>query len=158
MQPIKVFMSWKDMHRACHVIAKQINRPIEVIVGLSRGGLAPAICLSNILGKDKGLPVYALGISSYTDGKQGKLNVYQPISKIDVIGKHVLLVDDLVDTGDTFTAALKHINDLSPEGIWGAVLYEKVGCPVFPNYRALTVRKDFWVVFPWENTESIESA
>lgn len=153
-EPTKIYMSWIDMHRACRRIANQIDKKIDIIVALTRGGLAPGVCLSNILGTDKGIPVYTLGVSSYIDGKQGKLEVYQTFPINVAFEKNVLIVDDLVDTGDTLEAAIKHVNGMFPKAVFTAVLYQKDGCPIFPTYSALRAKKEIWIVLPWEVKES----
>ncbi|HXW38045.1 MAG TPA: phosphoribosyltransferase family protein, partial [Nitrososphaerales archaeon] len=69
----------------------------------------------------------------------------------EVAGKTVLVVDDLVDEGDTLRTVVKHLSSKNPRSIRTAVLFRKPWSSVTPDYYLETL--DEWVVFPWEKGE-----
>jgi len=66
----------------------------------------------------------------------------------DVRGRHVLLVDDILDTGRTLTKVLDHVRRLEPKSIRVAVLLRKRGRqeePCEPDYTGFEI-PDVFVV------------
>lgn len=108
----------------------------DLVVGLTRGGLVPANYISQFFECD----FYAL-------------NKNQTLPEIGVVVDSILIVDDINDTGKTFTE-LK--DDLSARGIEVryASLLDNAGSDFTVDYfgRGIDKVKDpCWVVFPWEN-------
>lgn len=74
-----------------------------------------------------------LGLSSYGDGTESSgtvrldADLRHPIS-----GRHVLLVDDIVDTGRTLAFAQAHLAALSPASLRTATLLDKPARRVVP--------------------------
>lgn len=66
-----------------------------------------------------------MGVSSYGKGtKSGKL-VFTKELKLDVKGRDVLLVDDILDTGKTLTIVTKKLKRLKPRSLKICVLLSK---------------------------------
>jgi len=68
-----------------------------------------------------------------------------------VKGKNVLLVDDLVDQGDTIATVSKYLRSHGPVVLKTAVLFKKPWSTTEPDYFLEIVEK--WIVFPWEHGE-----
>ncbi len=66
-------------------------------------------------------------------------------------GKNVLLVDDLVDQGDTIDTVSKYLHSQGPALLKTAVLFKKPWSSADPDYFLEIVDK--WIVFPWEHGE-----
>jgi Phosphoribosyl transferase domain len=83
-------------------VVKDQFRP-EVIVGILRGGCIPAIHLSHIL---KVRPFYALGLQTTLSddirAKRQSATISDQARPDSVVGKRVLLVDDVTNTGIRF--------------------------------------------------------
>ncbi len=120
---------------------KQSNKKYDYVVGIKRGGLIPAVCLSHALN----IPLYNLDWSTRDWAVQDIRNqVLQPESKI-------LLVDDICDSGKTLTT-LKELYSFCD--IDTAVLVYNVDQIHIPNYYARTINRKYqkeFINFWWES-------
>jgi hypoxanthine phosphoribosyltransferase len=66
-----------------------------------------------------------MGVSSYGAGTVSRELVFTKDLRIDVRKRHVLLVDDILDTGRTFQAVLAKLKKLRPASIRTCVLLNK---------------------------------
>lgn len=125
----KQYISWGQIDKAVDNMLKQIKasgKKYEMVAGVTRGGLVPAVILSHKLD----LPMMAL--------KAG-----DPILPID-LAKNTLIVDEIYDTGKTIES-LKQVNPFTDF----AVLYHNLNLPRL-NYYGHIKQLDHWLVFPWE--------
>jgi len=125
----KTFISWSEINELLDVIQKQIKdsgEKFEMIAGVTRGGLVPAVMLSHRLD----LPMMAITTE----------DAILPIS----LAKKTLIVDEIYDTGKTIKS-LKQVNPMTQF----AVLYHNVGLDQLEFYGK-KMRLDNWLVFPWE--------
>jgi hypoxanthine phosphoribosyltransferase len=128
------------------------NRPLkfDTLLCISRGGLVLGRVLSDILN----LPLGVISAKSYDVGgfKAKKTSVEQEVSISGKVGKNMLLIDDLVDTGNTMLAVKKFLKKRYPlSSIKICVLYKDQKSLVLPDYF-LKIKKD-WIVFPYEKNE-----
>ncbi len=66
----------------------------------------------------------------------------------DVAGRDVLLLDDILDTGQTLSALVAHLKDRGSASVRTAVLLRKVGrqiVPIEPDYCGFTIPDAFVV-------------
>jgi pyrimidine operon attenuation protein / uracil phosphoribosyltransferase len=152
----KVIMSGEDMRRSLARIAHEIlerNHRIEnvLLVGMKTRGVPLARRLSANLVKfeDVAVPVGAIDISPYRDdvppehrtqsegAKTAQLILNGSEIPVDVTGKSVILVDDVLFTGRSARAALDALIDLGrPQSIQLAVLIDR-------GHRELPIRPDY---------------
>ena len=66
-----------------------------------------------------------IGVSSYRVGTTSKELVFTKELRLDVRGREVLLVDDILDTGRTLKAVIERLRPLRPAGIRTCVLLDK---------------------------------
>lgn len=78
-----------------------------------------------------------IGVSSYGGGTESRELVFTKELRIDVRGREVLLVDDILDTGKTLAAVLMKLRALKPKRIRTCVLLDK------PDRRIANVRADY---------------
>ncbi len=78
-----------------------------------------------------------IGVSSYRDGAVSRELVFTKELRIDVRGRHVLLVDDILDTGRTLRAVLAKLRQLKPRTIKTCVLLDK------PAGRTAPMKADY---------------
>jgi hypoxanthine phosphoribosyltransferase len=150
---VKSTISWSEYSSHLDFIVDRVKNDIKDIkeydiVGLSRGGLILAASLAYKLDIKN---VFSIGIRSYSDEKtQQDFFVYQSVNVPD-LKKHILIVDDISDTGDTFNYLLKHLYRLEPEmNIVTISLVTKNKTAHKPNYSSKEYEHDVWVEFPWD--------
>ena len=66
-----------------------------------------------------------MGVSSYRSGTESGHLVFNKELKLEVKGSHVLLVDDILDTGKTLRAVTAKLEALQPASIRTCVLLDK---------------------------------
>ncbi len=121
------------------------ERPLDRIVGISRGGLPIGVSLSHRLG----VPFTPVEVKSYKDdNSQGDITLDTPQEVLSRCTGHVLLVDDLADSGKTTDFLMKHLHELTSPEITIATLYYKRTSIVKPQCFVEETAK--WIVFPWE--------
>ena len=83
-------------------------------------------------------------IAYYDDRAQhpGKVEVLKAISGD---GAGFLIIDDLVDTGETARA----VRDMLPKAHFATVYAKPAGRPLVDTF-VTEVSQDTWIVFPWE--------
>lgn len=148
--------SWGEMRTLSEVLAKKIESSgfcPDHIVAIVRGGMVPAMNLSDILGI---YDVLTLRVRHWgaTAVKNKKAVLDVPLSA-NIEGKKILLVDDLTDTGDSIRLALAHLLSLRPAEVRSAVLIHKSSSSVVPNYYAEKEEEWKWVIFPWNMFEDL---
>ena len=66
-----------------------------------------------------------LGVSSYRNGTESRTLIYTKELRLDVRGRDVLVVDDILDTGKTLASVLAKLRRLKPRRIKTCVLLDK---------------------------------
>lgn len=143
----KVYLTWWQVDRAIFSLADKLReyKP-DVIVGIARGGLIPAVRLSHILGD---IELKVIDVKFYTD-----INEHTEMPKItipiygDLKDKKVVIVDDVSDTGKTLEVVINEVKRLGAKEIKVACLAMKPWTSVVPDFYVF--RTDKWIVFPWE--------
>lgn len=87
--------------------------------------------------------------SSYGNGtvSSGKLNITKDLTA-NIKGKHVLLVEDIVDSGNTLSALKKHLLTRGPESVKIVTLLDKKArrsVPVEVDYTCFQIADEFSV-------------
>jgi hypoxanthine phosphoribosyltransferase len=121
------------------ILAREIERDFTgsemVVVSLLNGTvmlLADLVrCLSLPLRLD------FIGVSSYGAGTQSGELIFTKDLRLDVRGRDVLLVDDILDTGRTMTRVLERLTALGPRRIRTCVLLDK------PSRRIESIQADY---------------
>ena len=137
-------ISWEQLHRDSKALAWRLveMKDWKRIVAITRGGLVPA----SIIARELEIRlVDTVCISSYDYQRQGEASILKPPT---VDGNGLLLIDDLVDTGQTARIA----KDLLPEAHFATVYAKPAGRPLVDTFIT-EVSQDTWILFPWD-TES----
>jgi xanthine phosphoribosyltransferase len=149
-QPQKQFpVSWDQFHRDARALAWRLAEagPFQAVVCITRGGLVPAA----IVARELGIRVIeTVCVASYNHTAQGELTLLKGVAEHIVAvgggrGKGVLVVDDLVDTGQT----AKLVRDILPEAHFAAVYAKPQGRPMVDTFIT-EVSQDTWIFFPWD--------
>jgi hypoxanthine phosphoribosyltransferase len=137
----------KRVHELARAIAEDYRGRAVTIVGVLTGSL---IFLSDLV-RQLDLPVRIglLQASSYRGPSRNPGELYVgPELLPDVRGRHVLLLDDILDTGQTLSHLVTHLNKLSTSSVRVAVLLRKIGrqqVPLEPDYCGFDIPNVFVV-------------
>src|SRR5437764_4043887 len=149
-QPQKIFpVSWDQFHRDSRALAWRLSGagPFEAIVTITRGGLVPAA----IVARELGIRVIeTVCISSYDHTRQSDLKILKDVAATVIArgggeGAGVLIVDDLVDTGQT----AKVVRGILPRAHFATVYAKPMGRPMVDTFIT-EVSQDTWIYFPWD--------
>jgi xanthine phosphoribosyltransferase len=134
-------VSWEELHRHARALAWRLLElgPWKGIVAVTRGGLVPAAIVAREL--DVRL-VDTVCIASYDDRSQGKVTILKTIIGD---GAGYLIIDDLVDTGETARA----VREMLPKAHFATVYAKPAGRPTVDTY-VTEVSQDTWILFPWD--------
>lgn len=137
-----------DLQNIASLIRARPEQP-DIIVAIARGGLVPARILSDFLG----LQVASFTVSSYSGLKRNddQHMSFELGGRLD--DRHVLLVDDVSDSGHTFARATKYLHKHGAKKITTAAIFTKPGSVHLPDVFAKET--DAWVIFPFEILENI---
>ena len=137
-------ISWEQLHRDSKALAWRL---VELqswrgIVAITRGGLVPA----SIIARELEIRlVDTICISSYDFQRQGETEV---LKSPETDSEGWLLIDDLVDTGNTARIVRSHL----PRAHFATVYAKPAGRPAVDTF-VTEVSHDTWILFPWD-TES----
>ena len=134
-----VLISRAQLARRVRELAREIERDFEgrdfVVVSLLNGTV---MFLADLI-RHLNLPLRLdfMGVSSYREGTSSRELFYTKELRLDVRGRDVLLVDDILDTGKTLSSVLAKLRELKPREIKTCVLLDK------PSRRVENVRADY---------------
>ena len=137
-------ISWEQLHRDSKALAWRLveMKAWQGIVTITRGGLVPA----SIIARELEIRlVDTVCISSYDERDQGESTI---LKSVDIDGEDWLLVDDLVDTGQT----ARIVREMLPRAHFATVYAKPEGRPLVDSFIT-EVSQDTWILFPWD-TES----
>lgn len=141
-----VLMSWAEVEKAVAALANMVRREFnpDIIVGIARGGLIPAVRLSHLL-EDRLMRVIHVKYYEDIDIRKEKPEIWSDVRKLE---GRVLVVDDVADTGGTLGVVLDHIKQRTKGEVKVATIAWKPRSSVKPDFYVFEADK--WIVFPWE--------
>jgi hypoxanthine phosphoribosyltransferase len=156
-----LYVSWDEYHAKIEQLAAKIYQSqweFDQILCLARGGLRIGDILSRIFDK----PLAILSTSSYGGRdfqERGALKIAHSITMTtDTLGKRILLVDDLVDSGVTLAQILewlKQHEEFDITEVRSAVLWFKACSVAKPDYYIDFLLDNPWIHQPFEQYEKI---
>lgn len=170
----KLYLSNRDIEKGVHDIVSKMyadNWRPDYIVGITRGGLIPAVMMSHLTGIK--MNTLDVRLRDGTNSGDNESNLWMAEDAfgynnfqmgIGYEGKNILILDDINDTGATF----QWIKEDWPSGClpndshWDEVWHKNVRFATIVNnlastfnidYTSIEINKaeeDTWVVFPYE--------
>ncbi|MCC2111133.1 MAG: xanthine phosphoribosyltransferase [Hyphomicrobiales bacterium] len=143
-------VSWEQFHRDARALAWRLmdHGHWSAIVPITRGGLVPAAIVSRELDIRV---IETVCVASYRDyNRQGQVELLKEVAPEIVArgaggGAEVLIVDDLVDTGQTAQA----VRAMLPNAHFATVYAKPKGRPLVDTFIT-EVSQDTWIFFPWD--------
>lgn len=123
----KILITDEQIARRVKSLAREIERDFRgremVVVSLLSGTV---MFLADLI-RHLNLPLRLdfIGVSSYGGGTESGNLIFTKELRLDVRGRDVLLVDDILDTGNTLRRVLPKLEALSPRRIKICVLLDK---------------------------------
>ncbi|KAK1057473.1 hypoxanthine-guanine phosphoribosyltransferase [Friedmanniomyces endolithicus] len=189
----KVYVTYNQVHKLCQEAAPRILADFapNLIIAIGGGGYVPARILRSFL-KQPGspnIPIQAIGLSLYESlGTTDETQIEEPGTKVtrtqwldlrslemaNLIGKNVLIVDEVDDTRTTLEYAVKELEkDVAEAAEQAGRSGEVVRFSVFVlhnkdkekkgslpksmmeerRYLAARTTGDVWINYPWEATD-----
>lgn len=146
-------LSYDLLHKHAVTIAKNVRElEVDCIVGVSRGGLIPAVIVSHQLD----LPLIPISYSSKAGAGDNKNhdNVLPSIPH-----KTICIIDDICDTSKTLKELVAHYQSQG-KIVYTAVIHYKVrsdsSCLV-PDLYGIKVKPDqhLWIEYPFEKRNEL---
>ncbi len=158
----EMFVSWDDYHNDIEALAAQVQQSgwqFNQIVCLARGGLRVGDIFSRIFDQ----PLAILSTSSYRGNSHDRSTLVfaDDLTKTTQhLGSHILLVDDLVDSGVTLQKTLPWLDrkyGFYIEEVRTAVLWYKTCSVIQPDYYVKYLPDNPWIHQPFERYEHMRS-
>ena len=151
-EPTLLYLPYERFLEEVEAVALQIEADSwqpDFLIGIGRGGLVPAAYLSHRTGIQMLSVDHSSGEVGFGDELLDKL-----AAKIRA-GSHILIVDDINDSGGTIQYLRTAIAAKSADaaGLRVAVLVHNVRSRAKAEYRGSEIDRDSdkrWYVFPWE--------
>lgn len=147
----KLNYSWDAMHNDTYKIAswiREIGFKPDGVIGLARGGVIPAAILSHVLD----CPAHFVNWS-LRDGKQKEVKKLDKLAVEATGGKKFIIVDDIVDSGETVATIRQRMFDTDKNVLYTALWFNPAQSRATVNFHANVIDRSLdsrWVAFPWE--------
>ena len=146
---MKVLLNQQQLEEGVAKLAAQLNetyrdRPLTVI-GIMTGSI---VLLADVIRKlEMPLRVGVVQTSSYSGTQRGQLTINSEMM-LDITDRHVLLIDDIFDTGHTMKEVIELMTSLGPASVASAVLLQKSDrqeVKLRPDFVAFQIPDEFVV-------------
>ena len=140
----RVYYPYEEFRTDLKVLAGKIDREFDTILCIARGGMT----MAHLLGEYYDMrSVYSVNTIGYEDTqKNEKVEVFNiPDLKA---AKYVLILDDIVDSGDTLVEVLNVLGEIYPEvTFFTASLFYKKSAKIAPDWYVKEATA--WIDFFW---------
>lgn len=139
----KYVVTWDMFQMHARTLAERLMPASQWkgIIAVSRGGLFPAAVLTRELGIRH---VETVCIASYDHDQQSELKVLHA-AQLENGGEGYIVVDDLVDTGNTARA----IREMYPKAKFVTVFAKPAGASLVDDY-VIDIPQNTWIEQPWD--------
>ena len=138
---LKTLISQEELQNKIKEMAKQIAKDYEnqevVMICVLRGAVYFAVDLSKYINSTSLLMEF-MQVSSYGNEREstGKIDIKKDI-ELDIKGKNVIIVEDIIDSGLTMDCLVKTLKERSPKTLKVCSLLSK------PDRRLVDVQIDY---------------
>ena len=140
MATIDVMISEEEIANKVKELAKQIEKDYEgeqlLVVGILKGA---SVFVSDLIRKiDLDVNIDFMSVSSYGNGTEssGTVKILKDLD-VDIAGKNVLIVEDIIDSGLTLSNLVKELKIRNPKSLKLCTLLDK------PQRRTSNIPVDY---------------
>ncbi len=150
-------VSWNE---ACMLARTLVHKIVgsgykpDIIIGIARGGLVPARMVCDLLLIDEMVSIRTEHWGTASRKEKARLKFSLP-KEADISGKKVLVVDDIADTGDSFSLILDYLKEKCPLETRTAVLQYKTSSTFVADYWGEKLEEWNWIIYPWAFYEDL---
>ncbi len=155
--PVKL-VSWSDIVEWSWGLAQKIKasgyKP-DVVIAIARGGYVPARLICDFLSIENLISIQS---QHWTEAAlKGEKALIKFEYVVDLRGLKALLVDDIVDTGDSMILAKRFIEEKwKPAELKTAALqWISTVAKIKPDFYYMEVKEWVWFQYPWTRLEDV---
>ncbi|WP_454296828.1 phosphoribosyltransferase [Salana multivorans] len=156
--PDREVLTWAGFGHAIRDLARMVaasHWQPDVTVAVARGGLVPAGALAYAL-ETKAMGTLNVEFYTGVGATLEEPQVLPPALDVnELMGKRVLVVDDVADSGKTLLLVLQLLTEQGAD-VRSAVLYTKPTSIVVPDYTWQNTSA--WIMFPWSSLPPVTGA
>ena len=159
-------ISWDEYRAKTEELAKQIHKDVwnfNQVVCIAKGGMR----VGDVMARIFDVPLAILSVESYhgksddIKNQQGQFTFSRDLAKSTPnLGSHVLLVDDLADSGITLKKSIDWMEHFYgfylDEPIRTGVLFYKSVSSFEPKYYVDYLKDSPWIYLPYEKYETMK--
>lgn len=151
-----VCLTWDDMGKVAFELSKEINQKFsgfDRLVALARGGWTWSRTLIDQLNISN---LSSIRVKSYEGiNLNTEIELVQPLSDL-INGEKILILDDVVDSGETLKFAKNYIMSSGADKVMTATLCFKPRSVFVPDFYGFEAKS--WVIFPHEWNEFMKQS
>jgi hypoxanthine phosphoribosyltransferase len=144
------YIGWAEYGNLTEALAEKVRssgKTFDLVIGIARGGIPVAMVVADRLG----VKIDTITVKSYSGiAERGSVRILSTLTE-DIKEARVLLIDDLVDQGDTMIGVNGFLSEKGAKFVETAVLFKKPWSKTHPDYFLETTEE--WIVFPFELSE-----
>lgn len=148
------FYPWEQLGEDVFALAQQIlkkGKKYDRVIALAKGGTTFSRSLIDYLQIEH---YSSIQIEFYTGiGETGRTPVITQSLPTSIRNEHVLVFDDIADTGETLKLATQYFKYHGAASVTTAVLVTKPWSTFQPDFHARS--SEAWIIFPNETRETI---
>ena len=150
-------INWEEAYRLARTVSHKIIESgfePDIVIAVSRGGLVPARMVCDLLLHNNLTTIRTEHWDTASKHEIARIKFSLP-KEADVSGKKVLIMDDVADTGGSFSVIIDYLNEKDRVEIRTAVLHYKTCSTVIPDYWGEEVKDWNWIIYPWAFYEDL---
>jgi xanthine phosphoribosyltransferase len=140
----RLYYPYSDFRDDLKILAGKIDKEFDAILGIARGGMT----MAHLLGEHYNMrEVYCVNTIGYEDTKKNECVEVFNIPDLRS-AKSVLIVDDIVDSGDALTEVLQVMHERYPQITFlTAALFYRKSAKIAPDWYVNEATA--WIDFFW---------
>ena len=146
-------LSWDEIDRLSRELAASIPCKPDVIVAVMRGGAVVSTILANELEVEVVASIKVIQ-GNQVPGMSERSVMVVPLNNYDFRNKDVLIVDDVLDSGESLLVVQDALERYQPKSSKVAVLQKKSYSKFNPDY--FVEERTNWIFYPWMSQKELK--